>query len=205
MLSAIEVSAGSTPANAPKRMATSVTVLPMGPAVSCVADIGIMPVRLHSPTVGFNPTRPFTEEGETIEPSVSVPIAIVQRLADAADPEPALEWICSGLQHLPIYLAINPYGDKTFSYFLFMFIGCFAISIIETWLYKSTKGSLFVCILFHNAINTSAAYFYGNLKGTEFRPLIILVVLLVVTAISIGFKTRGTLTENRPITLTSYH
>lgn len=64
-----------------------------------------------------------------------------------------------GLWHLPIYLAIDPYGDKTINYFLFMFIGCFALSIIETWLYNSTKGSLFICILFHNAINTSAAYF----------------------------------------------
>ena len=37
------------------------------------------------------PTKPFIEEGETIEPSVSVPIAIAQRLAAAAAPEPALE------------------------------------------------------------------------------------------------------------------
>ena len=101
-----------------------------------------------------------------------------------------------GLWHLPIYLAINPYGDKTFIYFLFMFIGCFALSIIATWLYNSTKGSLFICILFHNAINTSAAYFYGNLKGDEFRPLIILIVLLVVAAICVSFKTKGTLNEN---------
>ena len=106
-----------------------------------------------------------------------------------------------GLWHLPIYLAINPYGDRTFTYFLFMFIGCFALSIIATWLYNSTKGSLFICILFHNAINTSAAYFYGNLKGNEFRPLIILIVLLVVTAIFICFATKGTLNENGKLIL----
>ena len=104
-----------------------------------------------------------------------------------------------GLWHLPIYLAIDPYGYKTINYFLFMFIGCFALSIIATWLYNSTKGSLLICILFHNAINTSAAYFYGNLKGSEFRPLIILVVLLVVAAICIGFKTKGSLTENEQL------
>ena len=109
-----------------------------------------------------------------------------------------------GLWHLPIYLAIDPYGDKTINYFLFMFIGCFALSIIETWLYNSTKGSLFICILFHNAINTSAAYFYGNLKGNEFRPLMILIVLLVVTAICICFKTKGSLNENGQLTLTYY-
>ena len=64
-----------------------------------------------------------------------------------------------GLWHLPIYLAINPYGDKTIIFFLMMFIGCFALSIIATYLYNSTKGSLLTCILFHNAINTSATYF----------------------------------------------
>ena len=108
-----------------------------------------------------------------------------------------------GLWHLPVYLALNPYGDKTIVYFLFMFIGCFALSIIETWFYNSTKGSLFICILFHNAINTSAAYFYGNLKGNEFRPLIILVLLLVVSSISVLFKTKGNLNESGKLVLTS--
>lgn len=108
-----------------------------------------------------------------------------------------------GLWHLPIYLSIYPYGDKTIIYFLFMSIGCFALSIIETWLYNSTRCSLFICILFHNAINTSAAYFYGNLKGNEFRPLIILVVLLVVTAIVICFKTKGSLNESGQVILTN--
>ena len=108
-----------------------------------------------------------------------------------------------GLWHLPIYLAIDPYGNKTINYFLFMFIGCFALSIIATWLYNSTKGSLLICILFHNAINTSAAYFYGNLKGNEFRPLIILIVLLVVATICICFKTKGSLNEDGQLILTN--
>ena len=104
-----------------------------------------------------------------------------------------------GLWHLPIYLALNPYGDKTIIFFFIMFIGCFALSVIATWLFNSTKGSLFICILFHNAINTSAAYFYGNLKGAELRPLIILVALLVTSAIIICFITKGSLNENREL------
>lgn len=102
-----------------------------------------------------------------------------------------------GLWHLPIYLAINPYGGKTILFFLIMFVGCFALSIIATWLFNSTKGSVLICILFHNAINTSAAYFYGNLKGGEFRPLIIWVGLLAASAIIICFKTKGSLKENK--------
>ncbi len=101
-----------------------------------------------------------------------------------------------GLWHLPIYLAINPYGDKTIIFFIMMFIGCFALSIIATYLYNSTKGSLLICILFHNAINTSAAYFYGNIKGEELRPLLIWILLLIVSAAIIFLKTKGSLNEN---------
>ena len=53
--------------------------------------MGTMPARLTNPTVGLMPTRPLAEEGQTTEPSVSVPIAIAQRFAATATPEPALE------------------------------------------------------------------------------------------------------------------
>ena len=53
--------------------------------------MGIIPDLLHNPTVGLSPTSPLTEEGETIEPSVSVPILMAQRLAAVAVPEPALD------------------------------------------------------------------------------------------------------------------
>ena len=108
-----------------------------------------------------------------------------------------------GLWHLPIYLAINPYGDKTIIFFLMMFIGCFALSIIATYLYNSTKGSLLTCILFHNAINTSAAYFYGNIKGEELRELLIWILLLMVSAVIIFLKTKGSLNENEQPIMTN--
>ena len=46
-----------------------------------------MPARLTSPTVGLSPTMPQCEAGDTIEPSVSVPIAKAQRLADTPEPD----------------------------------------------------------------------------------------------------------------------
>jgi membrane protease YdiL (CAAX protease family) len=101
-----------------------------------------------------------------------------------------------GLWHLPIYLAINPYGDKTIIYWLMMFFACVVISIIATYLYNSTKGSILICILFHNTINTSAAYFYGNLKGAELRELLIWILLLIVSAVIILIKTKGSLNEH---------
>ena len=76
---------------APKRMAASVTVRVIGPAVSWLAAMGMMPSRLQRPTVGLMPTREFWLEGLRIDPDVSVPMQMVARLAAQADPEPALE------------------------------------------------------------------------------------------------------------------
>ena len=63
----------------------------IGPAVSCSAEIGTIPDRLRSPSVGLMPASPFAPDGHTIEPSVSVPTATVARSAEALTPEPELE------------------------------------------------------------------------------------------------------------------
>ena len=63
----------------------------IGPAVSWLCAIGITPSRLMRPMVGFRPTRPLIDEGETIEPSVSVPTPSAARLAAIAAPVPALD------------------------------------------------------------------------------------------------------------------
>src|SRR5918911_2458534 len=79
------------PVSAPSRTAASVTLRAMGPAVSCWAEIGTMPLRLTRPRLGLMPTSPFAPDGHTIEPSVSVPTATVARSAAAITPDPELE------------------------------------------------------------------------------------------------------------------
>ena len=76
---------------APSSSAASRTERAIGPAVSCVSEIGTMPARLTRPTVGLMPTMPFAVDGQTMEPSVSVPMAAAARLAETAAPEPELE------------------------------------------------------------------------------------------------------------------
>src|SRR6185295_10970923 len=49
------------------------------------------PLRLTRPSVGLMPTRPFALDGDTIEPSVSVPIAAALKFAAIAAPDPELE------------------------------------------------------------------------------------------------------------------
>src|SRR5512139_2757570 len=90
-LAIVTGSFGSGPAIAPRSAAASATVRVIGPAVSCEWAIGTMPDRLTSPIVGLSPTMPQQEAGETIEPSVSVPIAAAARLAATAAAEPELD------------------------------------------------------------------------------------------------------------------
>src|SRR6266851_8267237 len=51
----------------------------------------MMPLRLTRPTVGLIPAKPFEDDGQTMEPSVSVPMAAAQRFAETPAPEPELE------------------------------------------------------------------------------------------------------------------
>src|SRR5947208_3631899 len=75
----------------PRSAAASATVRAIGPGVSWLCEIGMIPERLNKPTVGLIPTSPQAAAGEMIDPSVSVPIAAAQRLAETAAPEPALD------------------------------------------------------------------------------------------------------------------
>src|SRR5437899_12554913 len=88
---AVTASSESAPASAPSRIAASRTVRAIGPAVSWLCAMGIIPDRLIMPSVGLIPTIPFADEGQTTDPSDSVPTASAQREAATAAPEPELE------------------------------------------------------------------------------------------------------------------
>src|SRR5213593_452861 len=79
------------PVIAPRRTAASVTFRAMGPDVSWSAVIGTIPALLRSPTVGLMPTTPLAPEGQTTDPSVSVPTAATARSAAVTTPEPELD------------------------------------------------------------------------------------------------------------------
>ena len=83
----------------------------IGPAVSWTGDSGTIPVRLTRPAVGLTPTTPQALDGETIEPSVSVPTASGASPADtpAADPELDPDGLLSSTYGL---LACPPRDDQ---------------------------------------------------------------------------------------------
>src|SRR6266481_3457011 len=86
--------------------AASATVLPCGPTVSWVSEIGTTPARLVSPTVGLMPTTPLAFAGHTMLPSVSLPKETAAKFADAAAPEPELD--PHGLRSIPYGLCVCP-------------------------------------------------------------------------------------------------
>ena len=51
----------------------------------------MIPERLTSPMVGLMPTSALTEEGQTTDPSVSVPTPTAARFAAMAAPVPELD------------------------------------------------------------------------------------------------------------------
>ena len=53
--------------------------------------MGMIASRGMAPTVGLIPTQPFSEAGQTIDPSVSLPIAIDTKPAATAAPDPEEE------------------------------------------------------------------------------------------------------------------
>ena len=71
--------------------AASATVRACGPMVSCVCEMGTTPERLVRPTVGLIPTTLLTLPGQTMLPSVSVPMLTAAKLAATATAEPVLE------------------------------------------------------------------------------------------------------------------
>ena len=72
-------------------IAASRTVRVIGPAVSCDELIGTICACETNPTVGLNPTTPFIDDGQMMDPFVSVPTVPAARLAAAAAPLPELE------------------------------------------------------------------------------------------------------------------
>src|SRR6478752_4931311 len=66
----------------------------------------MIPALEINPSVGLIPTRPFADDGQTTDPSVSVPTATAAKLAEVAAPEPELDphglrSSTYGLRHCP--------------------------------------------------------------------------------------------------------
>ena len=80
------------------------TVVVIGPAVSCVDEMGMTPVRLMSPTVGLTAASELAWAGLRIEPDVSVPTPTGAMPTAMLAPVPELE---------PLGVTLASYGLST--------------------------------------------------------------------------------------------
>jgi membrane protease YdiL (CAAX protease family) len=93
-----------------------------------------------------------------------------------------------GLWHLPLFF-IN--GDSHYKapFTLFLII-VVCLSILYTWVYNKTKGSLLLVSLFHGSYNTTLGYVFGKympyfIKEVNNYTIILFVTLLVILLIVI--------------------
>src|SRR5687767_15743168 len=92
-------------------IARSVTVRASGPAMSCVDDSGITPLRLDKPWVPRRPTRFWFAAGVRIDPHVSLPMPAAAKLAPIAAPVPPLD--PPGLRYKSYGLRVWLLSDET--------------------------------------------------------------------------------------------
>ena len=78
--------------------------LVIGPAVSRVEDMGMIPDLLTLPIVGFMPTNELADDGDSIDPDVSEPNDTDDKFDVVATPLPELD--------PPVSIIIRPYGFK---------------------------------------------------------------------------------------------
>jgi membrane protease YdiL (CAAX protease family) len=93
-------------------------------------------------------------------------------------------WAC---WHLPLFFIHNSsqYGTS----FSMFFISAIGLSILFTWVYNRTDGSLLLTIIFHTAVNVTPflygngvtlPYFYKSTKYTIIKIIFELIILLFV-------------------------
>lgn len=93
-----------------------------------------------------------------------------------------------GLWHLPLFF-IKGNFHQSIPIILFL-IQAIALSVIYTWIYNNTKGSLLIVHIFHAASNVTL----GVLPvlpmdvGNDIRPLWVTVIILVIISITIVLR-----------------
>ena len=94
-----------------------------------------------------------------------------------------------GLWHLPTFLVPGtPQYGLPLPAFVLLTV---EYSILMTWVYLNTKGSVLIATLFHGAINLSQGLFLGGIEGaTRYWLLSIVygVAALVVAVFALGLK-----------------
>ena len=86
-----------------------------------------------------------------------------------------------GLWHLPLWLTGDPV--KTPIFYVPFFFSAFAFSVILTWVYNSTGGSLLMVVLLHATVNLPVTLAIDDLGSRATVPVLLYWGLMAVAAI----------------------
>jgi uncharacterized protein len=92
-----------------------------------------------------------------------------------------------GFWHLPLYL-IGLEG-RPLTLFPAFVLSVVAASVVCTWMYNGTGGSLLIVVLYHATANLPLTVFLEPLGGRAAQPFLIYVALSVITAVTIVVAT----------------
>jgi uncharacterized protein len=116
----------------------------------------------------------------------ALPLLLEKRSAVVASLILGVVW---GLWHLPTFLVPGtPQYGLPLPAFVLLTV---EYSILMTWVFLHTKGSVLLATLFHGAINLSQGLFLGGLEGAERYWLLCIVygvAALVVAVFALGLK-----------------
>jgi uncharacterized protein len=92
-----------------------------------------------------------------------------------------------GSWHLPLWLTGNE--SHPISLFVPFVIAVIASSVMYTWLYNNTGGSLFIVVLFHATSNLPITILISPMGSRGAQPFLIYVALMIVAAAAIVIAT----------------
>ncbi|HJY45537.1 MAG TPA: CPBP family glutamic-type intramembrane protease [Propionibacteriaceae bacterium] len=92
-----------------------------------------------------------------------------------------------GLWHLPLYLI--GLDRRPLSLFPAFVLSVVAASVVCTWMYNGTGGSLLIVALYRATANLPLTVFLEPLGGRAAQPFLVYVALSVVTAVAIVLAT----------------
>jgi membrane protease YdiL (CAAX protease family) len=87
-------------------------------------------------------------------------------------------WLCWILWHLPI--KFGPLATHSPAMVFYEWGSLLPISILFTWLYVKTGGSILICALFHSSMNTASAYIPITM-GSNILGAITVISIIVAT------------------------
>ncbi len=91
-----------------------------------------------------------------------------------------------GFWHLPLWLTGESYPISLYPAFVVTVI---ATSVIYTWMYNGTGGSLLIVVLYHAASNLPLSLLITPLGDAMTRPFLIYAALVVVAAVAVVVAT----------------